>query len=138
MKFFLTHNSLSLFVLRICIGLMFMAHGSQKLFGVFGGPGIQGFTQSLAGMGLPNPMLQAYLAAGSEFLGGLFLTLGLFTRLAVFPPLFVMIVAIAKVHWSHGFFMQKGGFEYPLMIVGALMALLSLGGGKFSVDQSLS
>ncbi len=136
-KIFLTQDSFGLFILRICIGLMFMTHGSQKLFGAFGGSGIVGTANLFSGMGLPNPTLQAYLAGGSEFFGGLFLTLGLLTRLAVFPPLVVMIVAITKVHWVHGFFMQKGGFEYPLMIVGALVALLSLGGGKFSVDRKI-
>lgn len=137
-KLFATQNSIGLFVLRVLIGVMFLAHGSQKLFGAFDGPGITGFAAMLAGTGLPNPTLFAYLAAGSEFFGGLFLTLGLLTRLAIFPPLVVMIVAITKVHWAQGFFLQKGGFEYPLMIAGALLALLSLGGGKFSIDQKIA
>ena len=135
---FATQNSFGIFILRVFLGIMFMAHGSQKLFGFFDGPGISGFAASLAQMGLPNPALQAYLASASEFLGGLLLFLGCLTRLAVIPPFVVMVVAITKVHWSGGFFLQNGGFEYPFIICGALFALLTLGGGAFSVDQKLS
>ncbi len=137
-QLFATQNSIGLFILRMSVGIMFAAHGSQKLFGAFGGSGIQGFTGHLTAMGLPNPELQAYLAAGSEFFGGLFLILGFVTRLSVFPLLAVMFVAVWKVHLAKGFFLQAGGFEYNFVITGALLALLALGGGKFSIDQKIS
>ena len=137
-KLFGTQNSLGLFVLRLFVGLMFAAHGAQKLFGVFGGSGAQEFASHLAQMGLPSPLLQAYLAGGSEFFGGLLLIFGFFTRLAAIPLLVVMQVAIFKVHWANGFFLQNHGFEYPFVISGALVALFALGSGAFSIDQRLA
>ena len=135
---FASQDSFGLFILRISVGIMFAAHGAQKLFGAFGGSGISGFTQNLAAMGLPNPTVQAYLAAGSEFVCGSLLILGLATRLAVFPLLTVMFVAVYKIHWAKGFFMQAGGFEYNFIICAALLALLGLGAGKFSIDRTIS
>ena len=133
-----TKGGIGFLFLRLAIGIMFAFHGAQKLFGAFGGHGIQGFTQGLAGMGIPFPQVSAYLAGGAEFFGGILLILGLLTRLAAIPLLVVMMVAIFKAHWANGFSMQNGGFEYPFIICGALFALLTLGGGAFSVDQKLS
>lgn len=137
-KLFATQDSIGLLVLRLFVGITFTVHGADKLFGAFGGRGISDFAGVLASLGLPHPTLQAYLAGGSEFFGGLFLVLGFLTRLAALPPMAVMLVAIFKVHWPHGFFIQKGGFEYPFVVCGALVALLALGGGMFSVDRKLS
>lgn len=121
--------------LRVTIGVMFMAHGAQKLFGLFGGPGLSGVTEMVAGMGFQPAGLWAFLLAASEFFGGLALFIGCFTRLAVFPLLVVMGVALVKVHLPQGFFLQNGGFEYVWVITGGLLALLMTGGGTLSCDE---
>lgn len=120
--------------LRLAIGLMFMAHGSQKLFGLFGGPGLGGVQQMVASLGFQPVWLWALLVAGSEFFGGLAVFLGCLTRLAVLPLLATMGVAFAKVHLPHGFFLQNGGFEYVFVITGGLVTLLVTGAGTLSVD----
>lgn len=137
-RIFATQNSFGLLVLRVFTGIMFAAHGAQKLFGVWGGGGIDGFAAGLTQMGLPAPLLQAYLAAGSEFFGGLLLILGFLTRLAAIPLFVVMQVAIFKAHWANGFFLQNQGFEYPFVITGTLVALFSLGPGALSLDRKLT
>ena len=136
-RLLVTQDSLGIFVLRIAIGLMFMLHGTQKLFGAFDGPGISGFAKHLAASGLPHPTLQAYLAGGSEFFCGLLLIFGFLGRHAVCPLLVVMAVAFWKVHSAKGFFLQNGGFEYVFIISAGLFAILTLGSGKFSIDQKL-
>lgn len=119
---------------RLTLGVMFTLHGAQKLFGAFGGDGIGGFSGSLAGLGIPFPQMSAYLAAGSEFFGGILLILGLFTRVAALFLLVTMGVAIFKVHWSGGFF-APAGIEYPFVISGGLLLLLIEGAGCCSMDQ---
>ncbi len=135
---FVTEKKIQPLILRVSIGMMFMAHGSQKLFGAFGGHGIQGFASFLSGLGLPFPTFQAYLAACSEFFGGFLLIIGLATRFATVPLMVTMLVAIFKVHWSKGFFGQDGGFEYPLVLLIILCSLAVVGGGRFSVDRRLA
>jgi len=120
--------------LRLTIGPMFMAHGAQKLFGAFGGSGLAPFAEALGTMGVHPGMFWAFLVGCSEFFGGLFIVLGWFTRLAVWPPIAVMLVAIFKVHGSQGFFMQQGGFEYPFVILGGLLTLFAIGAGPVSID----
>lgn len=133
-----TKGGVGFIFLRLALGIMFTFHGSQKLFGAFGGHGIQGFTEGLAKMGIPFPQVSAYLAGGSEFFGGILLILGLLTRLATIPLLVVMSVAIFKAHWANGFSMQNGGFEYPFVISGGLLLLLIEGAGCCSMDQKCS
>lgn len=120
--------------LRLTIGLMFMAHGSQKLFGLFGGYGLSGTGQFFAQMGFQPGIFWAGVVGSSEFFGGLCLVLGFLARLATLPLMVTMLVAIFKVHWSSGFFGPKG-FEYPFVILGGLIALFLLGPGKLSVDS---
>ena len=124
-------------VLRLGIGGMFMAHGAQKLFGAFGGSGIQGFSQMLSGMGFTSPLFWAYLAVYAELLGGLFLVLGLFVRIATVFLMIVMAVALVKVHISKGFFLSGGGFEYIFIIMIACIAIMLLGAGRFSITKKL-
>ncbi len=130
-----TKGGIGFLFLRLALGITFTFHGSQKLFGVFGGHGIQGFTGGLASMGIPFPQVSAYLAGGAEFFGGILLILGLLTRFAAIPLLVVMLVAIFKAHWANGFSMQNGGFEYPFVISGGLLLLLIEGAGCCSLDQ---
>ncbi len=121
--------------LRIALGVIFMAHGSQKAFGLFGGPGVEGFSRMLAGLGFSPPIFWSYVGACTELIGGTCLLLGLFTKTAASFILIFMIVATLKVHLKKGLFMSAGGFEYNLLIIAACIALLILGGGNLSITK---
>ena len=122
-------------LLRVIIGVVFAAHGAQKAFGWFGGPGMEGFSQMLTGLGFKPALFWAYLAAYVEFLGGLALILGVFTRLFSALLVLVMAVAILKVHLAKGLFLAKGGFEYSLVLLCVLVALVLLGTGKYGITK---
>ena len=121
--------------IRLGLGMVFIAHGLQKAFGLFDGSGITGFAEMLKGLGFPLPGMLAYAVAYIEFIGGIFLVLGLFTRGTAFVLALVMLVAMAKVHLENGFFLSAGGYEYTLVIVCSLLSLLSWGGGNLSFDK---
>jgi len=120
-------------VLRIPLGIMFMAHGAQKAFKMFGGPGIGGFSEMLSSLGFQPVIFWAYLAAYVELICGLFLILGLFTRVSSGLLLILIIIATIKVHLKNGFFLSAGGFEYNLIIISVCVAILLMGPGKFSI-----
>jgi putative oxidoreductase len=122
-------------VLRIVIGLVMAGHGSQKLFGWFGGPGFEAAANAFSGMGLKPGILMAGLAAGGEFLGGILLILGLFTRFAALTTIIIMAVAIFTVH-SSAFFLPAG-MEYALTLLAASVVLLETGGGALSFDSKI-
>jgi putative oxidoreductase len=124
---------LAILVLRVTLGVMFVGHGLQKTFGLFGGPGIAGVSQMFSGLGLSPALFWAYIASYTELLAGAFLCLGLFTRASAALLLIVMIVAIWKVHLSKGFFLAQGGFEYAFLISAVCVALILLGPGRFSI-----
>jgi len=128
---------LAILILRISLAAVFVAHGLQAAFGLFGGPGISGFTNMLSGLGFKQAALWAYVGAYTELIGGLFLLLGIFTRISAFFILIFMIVAVLKVHWTKGFFIQAGGFEYNFVILCVCIALIILGGGKFGITKKL-
>lgn len=121
--------------LRITLGLIFMAHGGQKLFGWFGGYGLQGTAGFFEQMGLTPGIFWATLAACGEFFGGLLVFLGLLTRFGALNIAIVMLVAIFKVHWPA--FFAPAGIEYPMALLGSALALMIAGGGKFSVDAAI-
>jgi len=127
-----TPASIALLILRIALGIIFIAHGSQKSFGAFGGPGIKGFSGMVQGLGLNPPVLWAWAAALSEFFGGLLLLAGVLPRIGAFLIACVMVVAIARVHWAKGFFIMQGGFEYPFLILMVCIALMITGAGEYS------
>jgi putative oxidoreductase len=116
-------------IMRVVVGVVFLVHGGQKLF-VIGMPGVAGFLGSL---GIPAPMLSAVLVSCVEFLGGLALLLGLFTRWAAVPLAIDMVVALLTVHLRGGFFVPKG-FEFVLTLLAACLALVCLGSGALSLD----
>ena len=119
-----------LLVLRLMLGGLFIVHGSQKLFGALGGSGMEAFAGNIARMGLPGPAgLWAYLAAASEFGGGLAVFLGVLTELGALAIAGVMIVAIWKVTGPHGFSVTHSGYEYNLLILAACAALILAGPG---------
>lgn len=124
-------------VLRVPVGLILAAHGAQKLFGWFGGYGLEGTGQWLASIGLEPGYLMALLAGGAEFFGGLALVLGLLTRPAAVVAAFTMLVAIFAVHIGNGLFMANNGYEYALTLFAATVALAIQGAGRFAIDNLL-
>lgn len=122
-------------VLRIVVGLVMAGHGSQKLFGWFGGYGFEATANAFAGMGLKPGVVMAALAGGGEFLGGVLLILGLFTRLAALNVAVIMAVAIFTAH-SSAFFLPAG-MEYALTLLAASLVLLETGGGALSCDSKV-
>ncbi|MBM3245482.1 MAG: DoxX family protein [Candidatus Omnitrophica bacterium] len=125
-------TSLSILILRLALGVVFAGHGLQKVFGLFGGPGIPGFSKMLEQLGFVPAVFWAYLAAYVELIGGICLILGLFPRIAASLLLILIIVAAIKVHLAAGFFLSGGGFEYNLVIAAICLVIILLGGGKFS------
>jgi len=124
---------LAILVLRISLGVVFVAHGLQAALGMFSGPGVSGFSDMLAGLGFKPSLFWAYVGAYVELIGGIFLILGIFTRAAALFILIFMVVAILKVHLVKGFFIQAGGFEYNFVIICICIALMLLGPGKYSI-----
>ena len=125
------------------LGVVFFAHGAQKMLGWFGGFGFSGTMGFFTGtMHIPAPL--AFLAIAAEFFGGIGLILGFLTRIAAFGIGVNMLVAIATVHHAYGFFMnwtgtQKGeGFEFHLLVLAIVSFLMIRGAGAFSVDHALS
>src|SRR5438093_804514 len=106
-----------LLVLRLVLGQVMAAHGAQKLFGWFDGPGLQGTAGFFGQLGFRPPLAMAVLAALSEFFGGLLFALGLLTPVAALLVASVMVVAVATVHWEKGFFATNGGYEFNLLIL---------------------
>lgn len=133
-----TDNGSGALALRIPVGIIFAAHGAQKLFGWFGGYGLEGTGQFFGSVGLNPGYLMALLAGTAEFLGGLALILGLLVRPAAAALAFAMLIAIFAVHIGNGFFMDKGGYEYALALFAASLSLVFSGGGRFSVDRALT
>lgn len=123
-------------VLRLGIGIMFFAHGLQIALAKFNGPGVQGFAKMLSGMGFAPPLVWSYLAGYSTLIGGLCLITGFATRIATIPLFIFMFVAIVKVHLSKGFFLVNGGYEYPFVILCALIAIMFLGTGKYGITKN--
>jgi putative oxidoreductase len=142
-KLFATDDDFATAILRLVLGVVFFAHGAQKMLGWFGGYGFSGTMGFFTGtMHIPAPF--AFLAIAAEFFGGLGLILGFLTRIAAFGIAVNMVVAIATVHSAFGFFMnwsgtQKGeGFEYHLLALAATVLLMIRGAGAFSVDRVIS
>jgi len=124
--------------LRVPVGIIFMAHGSQKLFGWFGGYGLEGTGHWMASVGLAPGVLMALLAGSAEFFGGLALTLGLLVRPAAAALAFAMLVAIFAVHIGNGLFVANNGFEYALALLAVSVALVFSGAGRGSADALLA
>jgi len=124
--------------LRIPIGIILMAHGSQKLFGWFGGYGLEGTGQWMASIGLTPGYLMALMAGSSEFFGGLLLIIGLLTRPTALVLSFTMVVAIFSVHIGNGLFLSNNGYEFGLALLAATLSLTISGAGKLSADNLLT
>jgi putative oxidoreductase len=133
-----TTSGLASTILRIPVGLILMAHGAQKLFGAFGGYGLEGTGQWMASIGLEPGYLMALLAGSAEFFGGLALVIGLLVRPASAVIAFTMLMAIVTVHISNGLFMANNGYEYALTLLIVAVSLVFSGAGSFSIDKAIS
>ncbi len=129
---------IGLLILRIVVGVTVAAHGAQKLFGWFGGPGISGFASWLGQLGIRPERPWAVVAGLVEFVGGLMVALGLLTPVAALAVCGGMLVAILTVHVGKGFWNQNGGIEFPLTILAAMLALSLTGAGVYSLDRLLA
>lgn len=118
---------LSLLIVRVIVGVIFAAHGAQKLFGAFDGPGM---VEAIKMMG---PI--AYPVAIGEFFGGLGLVVGFLCRFSAASLIVIMIGAIATVHGKNGFFLSAGGFEYNLAFIGLLLPILLCGSGRLGIGR---
>ena len=138
-----TDSSTATTIIRVILGLVFFAHGAQKMLGWFGGFGFSGTMGFFTGA-MHIPAVFAFLAIAAEFFGGLGLIFGVLTRVAAFGVAANMLVAIAMVHSHFGFFMnwsgtQKGeGFEYHLLALAMCAFLIIKGAGALSVDRTLA
>jgi putative oxidoreductase len=125
---------IGLLILRIVLGLGLAAHGSQKLFGWFGGHGIAGTGGFFDSMGFRPGKVMAVVAGLGEAAGGLGLALGMLTPLSAALVIATMLVAIFGVHIHNGFFVMKQGYEYNLTLIAGALALAFVGPGRISVD----
>lgn len=122
---------------RLGAGVIFAAHGAQKLFGWFGGYGLEGTAGWMTSIGLEPGFLMAAMAGGAEFFGGLLLIIGLFVRPAALILALTMLVAIASVHFQNGLFMASNGYEYALALLVLSIGLVLRGAGSLSADRLL-
>ena len=134
-KLLLSDGGLAALALRIPAAIIFIAHGGQKLFGLFGGYGLEGTGQWMASIGLEPGYFMALMAGSAEFFGGLALLVGLLVRPAALMLSITMLVAIFTVHFANGLFMSNNGYEFGLSLLAISVALMFSGAGKFSVDN---
>ena len=123
---------------RVATGVIFAAHGAQKLYGWFGGYGLEGTGAWMSSIGLEPGVLMAALAGGAEFFGGLALILGLLVRPAAVVLALTMMVAIVTVHLSNGLFISNNGYEFGLALLAVSVTLAIRGAGSASIDQIIS
>ena len=130
-----TNDSTVVMLMRIVLGIIFFAHGAQKVLGWYGGQGLATTIENFQKTGI-LPVL-AYLSAFTEFLGGLFIILGFLTRIFSAGLVINMTVAIFHVHISKGLFSYNGGFEYPLTLLVFSLCIFLIGPGSISIDRFL-
>jgi putative oxidoreductase len=129
--------ALGILILRLVVGLTVAAHGAQKLFGWWGGPGMTTWTQGVNKLRIRPAQPWAWIAALSEFGGGLLLALGLLSPLGSLAIAGAMLVAIATVHLARGFWAAKGGYEFNLSLITGGAAIALTGPGAYSLDSAL-
>ncbi|MDA8376529.1 MAG: DoxX family protein [Planctomycetia bacterium] len=125
-------QDVALLLIRLIIAIIFLYHGSQKLFGAFGGPGLKGWHAMIASMGMPMPWVSALLSACAEFFGGLIFLLGTGLRLIAVPLAINMMVA-TWVASKGGFSVMHNGCEYPLCLLVIVIAMFLLGPGRYTI-----
>jgi putative oxidoreductase len=132
---FVASTAIAPIALRLVAGIIFVAHGAQKLFGWFGGYGLEGTGQWMASIGLEPGYFMALMAGSAEFFGGLFLLVGLLTRATGAVLSVTMVVAIFSVHFENGLFMSNNGYEFALALFATSLSLSISGAGRFSLDN---
>jgi putative oxidoreductase len=138
-KLITTSPTLITIPLRLALAIVMIAHGSQKVLGLWGGPGFKSFTAGNTPFSFMRPpWLWLGAAALSELVGGIFVGLGFLTRVAAFFIACTMLTAVAGVHWPNGLFAANRGYEYPMTLLAMALALLIAGGGQGSVDKAFS
>ncbi|MBP3964585.1 DoxX family protein [Paenibacillus lignilyticus] len=129
--------ALGLLIIRVVIGLLFIGHGAQKLFGWFGGYGPKGTGGWMESIGMKPGVLMAVLAGLMEFVGGALFAAGLFTPLAAALIALTMLGAIVKVHGKNGLWVTANGYEYPLVALAVVVGVAFAGAGSYSLDALL-
>ena len=132
-----TSKGLDTVALRVGAGTIFAAHGAQKLFGWYGGYGLEATASWMASIGLEPGMLMAVLAGGAEFFGGLLLIVGLLVRPVALLLAATMVVAIVSVHLQNGLFLANNGYEFGLALLVITVGLALRGAGSLSADRVL-
>jgi putative oxidoreductase len=128
---------LVLLVVRLVVGLLFVGHGSQKLFGVLGGGGLKGTADMFDAISLRPGHLHARAAGAAEAVGGALLALGLVTPVGAAMVIAVMVAATVTVHLPRGIWNSNGGYEYPVVMIAVAFALAGVGPGRWSLDNAL-
>ncbi|TME30354.1 MAG: DoxX family protein [Chloroflexi bacterium] len=130
-------TDLALGLVRAVVGLVIAAHGAQKVLGVWGGPGLAGWTQGMTRMGMRPAAFWAWVSAFAELAGGIAFALGLLLPVVAAALTIQMAVAIARAHWSKGFWNGKGGIEFPFTL-GTIAAINGFAEpGAYSLDRAL-
>jgi putative oxidoreductase len=129
--------NIGLLIIRVVIGVIFMGHGAQKLFGWFGGYGIKGTGGWFESIGIKPGATMALLAGLTELIGGIFFTLGLLTPLAGIMIAGTMVMAIAKVHAPNGLWSTENGYEYNLTVIAVVIGVALIGPGQYALDAFL-
>ena len=129
--------NIGLLIIRVVIGVIFMGHGAQKLFGWFGGYGIKGTGGWFESIGIKPGTAMALLAGLTELIGGILFTLGLLTPLAGIMIAGTMVMAIAKVHVPNGLWSTENGYEYNLTVIAVVIGVALIGPGQYALDAFL-
>jgi putative oxidoreductase len=137
-KLITTNAGFAALALRIPVAIIFIAHGAQKLFGWFGGYGLEATGQWMTSIGLEPGYQLALLAGGAEFFGGVALFIGLLVRPAALILSITMVVAIFSVHFDNGLFMTNNGYEFALTLLAISISLMFSGAGRLALDNVLN
>ena len=124
---------LSMFVLRLILGCLFFVDGAQKLFGMFNGLGLEGTYKIVEGLGFSHSYLVGLLWGIIEFVGGMFLVLGVFSRVAAMSVLITVLIYTLRIFISYGYILQNDRLEYMLLIIAGTVPVILLGGGSWSI-----
>jgi len=122
-----------LLIIRLVVGILFIGHGAQKLFGWFGGYGLKGTGGWLESIGLKPGVLMAFLAGAGELVGGLLFAAGIFTWAGAALITITMLVATFTVHWKNGLWSTQNGFEYNLVLIAAAIGVALIGPGAYTL-----
>ncbi len=130
-------EDLGLLIIRVVVGILFIGHGAQKLFGWFGGYGLKGTGDWLASMGIKPGVAMALVAGLGELVGGILFLVGLLTPLAAVVIAGTMLVSILKVHGANGLWVTQNGYEYNLVLFALAVGIALIGPGRYAVDTFL-